>query len=351
MADDMEKQEVASEELVLTPREIAIARGEDPDAVQDTAGEAQDGQAGAADTVQDAASAQNSDSAGGVVAGEEAGAGAGEPAGGKDASRPAAWIDADTREMAASYGLSEEELKDFSGAEEFRRFARIVDQKTLRGKPEPEKPVEKPVEKPAGAKTDTVSADEIDPEEYEKEGYDPSTLKLVRSHKALLDKTAKLEQALSAFQSQQVDAIEKQKARTFHEAVDELGADVFGKMFRENGTVSGEFNAKNEEAREKLFWSARKILDDTMARTGTAPPLKVVLQRAYQAEFAEELRKRDRAELQERLEKQSRARRPSPGRGRSLVSADEAGEVDEATRVANHPAIVKAWEKMNGEGS
>ena len=115
-----------NEPVELTERELAIIGGKDPDAIAEAATENRDG-----------AGAETDDAASSTPADDESTAeSAGEPVkdevpsgGGKEAADSAvpSWIKDDHRELAKSYELTDEDLRDFASETEFRRATRIID--------------------------------------------------------------------------------------------------------------------------------------------------------------------------------------------------------------------------------
>src|SRR5687768_3904430 len=98
----------------LTPRELAIARDEDPDAIEATE-----------EIVEPVTDEPNGSAKEGAQDQET-----------ESKDVPESWIDDSTLELAKSYDLDEEALKSFSSAEEFRKAAVLFDRQLTKAKPE-----------------------------------------------------------------------------------------------------------------------------------------------------------------------------------------------------------------------
>jgi len=323
----------------LTEREIAIIDGVEPKEIkpESDGGEVKEDVGQAASTP--------------VASGKEAA-----PSDDSEAEKP--WADATAVELARSYGLTEDDLKQFSGPEEFNRAALLFD-RTLLSKGQaanavPAKEDNSPAEAAPPPKSDSASPDGlVDPQKFIDAGYDETTVEMAKALRAQQEQTRKLQQYVEQSQAEQQAYSTQRVMETFHDYVDALDDPLFGKSLDEQNKPVA-MQGKSEGAnREKLYQTAYAIQDqlvrDAQLR-GAAPeipPLPVLLRRARLVAFSDEIMKREKREYQERVAAQSKRRRPSAGRPKELSPAEK--ETDPAKALANDPAIVKLWNHLQEE--
>jgi hypothetical protein len=344
----------------LTPREIAIAQGKDPDAVQEEPEHGQESEEG-----QENAQVLASEGRAGTEAqgGEEGSSGNGlrEPTGETEVSR---WVTPEVVAMAESYGLSQDDLDDFESEADFRRMTRLADrslmnaasqrdqyqkylaqQQALQRQPAPVAPA--PVEQIP------------DDETLANNGYDEDYIRLARNTRAMQQELAAVKQFVAG--QQRVNAVQEhtQRLTRFHDAVDELSPERFGRTIDKEGNLVP-LDPKHNEAREKLYNAADAMLREMTVRSRQAgvpprvPPLSVLLRRAEQSIFAKEIRDEERQAFQQRVSEQSRRRRPAAGRPRvgpvpRMGDGGGGEEVDPVKAIANHPSLVAWWNKTQEE--
>lgn len=338
----------------LTEREIAIARGDNPDAVVPSGKEpdAKDGDIGKDGT--DEGDDVADDGAGGTDAGESSPSEGLVAEGGTDAS----WVTPEHLEMAASYGLNEDDLADFKTEADFRRVGRLYDRGLLgsaasrprQGQPQPGKQA---TETPDGQPASTLQL----PSEAElrEAGYDEEYIKIVESHRSLQNELLSVKTYMAEQRRASAVREHTQRLERFHDAVDELDVERFGRTVNDNGEVVP-LDEQHNTARERLYNAADSMLREIVGRARQAnvqprvPPLGVLLRRAEQVVFAKEIREREKTEYQRRVAEQSKRRRPAPGSARRLdPKLATHDKVDEVSAIANHPAIVDWWNKTQDE--
>ena len=133
------------------------------------------------------------------------------------------WIDDSIRELAESYGIEDSDMKGFTSAAEFRRAARLIDQRLAAPPPPP------PAQVPAEEEVD------LDPQKYIDAGYDAETVKLVRVAKSLQDKLKHIEPAIGQFQALHQAATQQGFANSFHDLVDSMEEGLYGRSVDKNG--------------------------------------------------------------------------------------------------------------------
>lgn len=294
----------------LTDREVAIAQGRDPDAVEEPEDEAEE----EADDTE--------------VSGKDADASS-------SSTEDAEWIDDSVKDLAGSYGIDDDTLKSFHDAKDFQKFASILE-KTLGAEPKVEKKAEKEPE--PVPKEEALAAEDIDVEFFEKEGYDEHTLKLVKSVaqgqgviKGLVDRISQLEQRLQ-------EADHKSEQSVLQRDIDELGG-RFGK--------SDSLTSSQQKARDKLIDSIA-LVKESMEKRGEKATNSVVIRRAELLAFGEEIlaeeTAKQKAALEQSVRKQS-AKRRSVGRNtKPPARTERPGEArDPVKAIANDPALVAFW--------
>jgi len=299
--------------IELSEREVAIAKGLDPDGVVPDDTEAGEAEGTEAEIKDDAAS------------GEE----------GKDAP-DSDWIDDDVKALAESYGIDEEGLGSFESASDFKRFASIYEKHLLRAEP-----AEEPAEKPTPATeevADEPADDSPDVKWFEDNGYDEETVKIVRSVvngqktiQGLMSRIEQLEQVLANGDKQrEQDSLQRE--------IDDLG-DRFGK---------GENLTKSQKAARAKLLEAVEVVNQTLSKRGEKVPSSVVLKRAELVAFGDEILAEERTKQQEALlqsvKKQS-AKRRSVGRNtKPPAHRERPGEAQDPVKaIANLPELVALW--------
>lgn len=313
-------------EIKLTDREIAIAEGRDPETIETTdSAPEQDVQEDRVEA-EDAADVSSDD-----------------------------WIDSEAKELASSYGLSDEDLKAFNSADDLRKHTFLLD-KQLYDEAAAGKKVSEPEvkeEKQATGETATSEDDDlIDPKKYSDEGYDEETVKLATSLRRQQEKTReamKLLEELNGWRKSFEDDLAQQEmvqvTNEFHRALDSIGDDRFGRAYDESGRIV-DLNKDAHTHREKV-WEAMKVLENGIyARARekgvapTVPPRDVLVQRAYQLAYPEAVKATKRQQTIETAKAQSAKRRPVGNQGGTRTRPVEATDVDS---LANHPDISKWW--------
>lgn len=380
MSEGMETQE-------LTDREKAIAQGLNPDDVQETeqrvlASPGDDATEGAsAQEAEEGTDAPSGDSAAQdeaateEVAAEDIAVTETEAAEGETeaaaedtavegtAAKETDWVTDRLLGKAASLGVSEQQLREFSGPAEFDRAVALWDgqdhtavRETVTQQVTTEK-VETE-DQPADAKPP------LDLQKYVDAGYDEDTLNLVRAQNTAAERAGKLSEQNVLLGAELVrireDSDKREQAQylnAFHDSVDEMEEGLFGRDRDSTGQLR-ELSREHDGNREKLFEMVRTISDGIVVRaerTGSAPvipPLPVLLDRAQQVVFGEDLRRQEREKIHKEAAAQSKKRRPAVGRAKPSQAApvkkeEPQSDADVALDIANHPDVVAAFEKAN----
>jgi hypothetical protein len=325
--------EKVSDEFELTEREIALCKGEDPDA---------------------ASAEQNEEPGNGTEAVDE----------GKEApqvaeqkteeEKPASWIDEDVKSQAASYGMSEEELAGFKDVNEFRRAGKLVDRHLVKaGKTVEATPPAKVADEKPTTETASPAAEEdlsLDPEQYVKDGYDEQTVKLVRFASRLKKDIESIRESEIRLRRDQTEANNRHRLAMFHSEADRLNRERYGESTDADGRVVK--LTDEQDARRRTLWETVDTIASGIAARAAAegkrpefPSFRVLLRRAEQLAFGEELRKDEQKQMQEKLASQSKRRRPIPGAAivRTPPGGGSGSKGDPIRAIVDHPDLVKLW--------
>lgn len=323
------------EELKLTDREIAIARGLDPDSP--APGEGEEDHQGL---------------------------------GGKEAASPSDnWRTEEIRELAASLGWDDEKLNEFETYDQFIEAAvkhdnelkdlseKVARESERQAPPPPPKRPEKQAETQATTDLDQI---ELDPEKYRAAGYDEETVNIVRYTKALHDELKRLRPAVDEMVRAYEEAKHQSYLNHFHDLLDTMDEERYGRSVDSNGRPVKLPPEKNEN-RRKIYDTAHTLLNGIIAKGAKPeelPPLSTLVKRAELVVFGNEILQKERENFKQRVERQARYRRPLPSRpvvnheGRRperLRGQGMAGLAEIVKDIANHPDVVKLWERLQEE--
>lgn len=253
------------------------------------------------------------------------------------------WYDDDTKALAATYGLTEEDLGAFSGQEEFDRATSFWEkqakslsaQKEVKAEPEEEK--------------EPTPRDEhglIDPEYYKKNEFSEETIALVESLR-------ESQERLLAMQQQQTMAQQQAELNAFHDAVDAYRPDFYGTSLQDDGTpanLSDELADRRQKLMEETYAVAERIArrQEASGQPVRLPPWRVLIKQADNIVFGDVHRRVEQEESLKKLQAQSKRRRPvnttagsSPAMRRTLPNPRDPKEL------AQDPDIIKFWERAN----
>lgn len=344
--------------LELTPRELAIAQGKDPSAVEvETETVSED--AGKESHEESEKESPETDSGGKEAIGKEADGSVEQPASdakkGGDKEVPSStesvesktWIDDEAKSLAQSYNLSDEELQGFGSAAEFKKFATFLDRQLVKPvKEEPAKTSEKPGEK---KKLD------LDLEKYKAAGYDEDTLAIVEFAKAQKEELESLKPVVEQMRQTFAAAEQQRQINAFHDAVDTLGDKRFGLSVDESGRM-GKLSKAEDDARRKLYEASETLVAGIVTRAKAAgkqpeiPPPAVLLRRAKNLAFGEDLKDEAKREATQKIAEQGKRRRPVGNSRAVVVPAPKGATTNEfAKSIADHPDVVNLWNKYQAE--
>lgn len=248
------------------------------------------------------------------------------------------WVTDTVRELAASYGLSEDELADYSDESEFELFAARFEHFRKAQEAKPEEKTETPAEAPVAESQPEAEQSPPDAElesaikAMEEKGFDEE---FISPFRLLLQKSAdrdKKFQETLAKELEQRDAVinqlrerheqeaHVQRVQSFHSLVDTLDAERYGRSVDEKGSFVPLDQSKDENRRK--LWEAIDLIQAKAvsdAQKANAEPKflsqAALLKKAEIMAFGEEMVKNAKAaakaEIVQKAKKQSAKRRPS----------------------------------------
>jgi hypothetical protein len=343
--DELAQEPVKAEgTFPLTPRLVAIAKGEDPDAIVEApAGETVDEQ-----VEQPAEEVAESDDAP-------------EP-------EPTSWVTDSDKQRAVSYGLDPEDLSAYSSREEFGRVTRALDKSySRRQAPQPETQSGRAAEldaKPADAPVDDTkpfdASGKLNLAYYEK-NFDEGTVAAVKAIREQQDTQAKYAQEIEAFRQEQDQAAWQTHVNEFHRAAEEIRPDFFGQTVDKSG-LPIQLGQSELDRRQKL-WDAANVITDHMVRAQeraglppSVPPWKHVLKQAEQLAFGDEIAKHEKAAAKvsreaelKKIAAQSKRVRPVATTTSSHNSYRNAPAADQFSTesIMRHPDVEAALRRIN----
>lgn len=312
--------------MELTARERAIAAGEDPDAVgiapavkEDVVRGTEDGGGEKAEPGQDV-DAASSDGGGTEAAG-------------------AGWVTDEIRQRVESYGLSADDLGAFGSADQFGKFAELVDRHISKpatpAEPKPAQTADSQPQAPLG----------LDPQKYVEAGYDEDTVRLVRFALGLQDKLGVLESEFSGFrkteQEKERQVAESQFMDAFHAIASSRNKNLYG--------ADGDVSREHDDNRRQVY-DAMVTLWAGMESRGLKPPaMSVLFERGEQLALGRKLREVEDKERAKAIAAQSARRRPAAGSRAAAPGGSGRDDGDPIKAIANSPALVKMWTQFQEE--
>lgn len=327
----------------LTDREILIAQGKDPDAI--------DAQVEEANLEQVEEVVEN-----------EGGEGGEDAPGGKDAP-PTAWYNDTTKTLASEYGLGEDDLKAFSGESEFKKTVAFLErQRSQLLTPDQNKQAQEQVQ-------NTPDEAELDVEAYRKAGFDEETIKVVEAHNALSRQLKKQAEMFGGFERQVEELRQFEAARQhqsfcneFHAICDTLEDGLVGRSTDKLGgfvplsETADSNRRKIFDAYVELYQKDLERASAEASRTGKSlaevgiTPSRTLIEQAKTKALSKEIVAYEREKVQRDLQKQSKMRRPSAGASprTGAAPAGASKPVDPVMALVNDPELIKFWNKSQG---
>lgn len=345
----------------LTERELALAQGTNPDAV-------------ATETTVPSAEVSAE-----PVSTEAVPSGVGTDA--ASSTEAKSWITDEHRQLATSYGFNDDDLKDLTSADEFRRATRLIDrQLTSSGQAflAANQPNTQQTATPQTTQATTQAVAnaqaaaklaKIDVGALKAKGYDDDTIALISNQNNVIDEVESLREerkqerekfeqlntSFSQWQQQQAQYARAAQVNAFHDAVDSLGDGRFGKTVSQEGRPV-QLSPQEDALRRKLYETAETLAVGIVARAKAVnaqpqlPPLPVLLRRAQQLAFGDDIRAEAQRDMANKLSEQSKKRRPvASTRATQYVAPSKDGPKtvnDLVKEVSNAPAVVEAWNQM-----
>lgn len=336
------------EEITLTDREIAIARGEDPDDTDAARNIQRDNEARNEDEDDSDEDLEDED----LVDDDEDDSDEDLEDDGGDYE----WSQSDRR-LASQYGLTDEDLQGIPDAKALHTTIDLLERRGAKQQQTDDSSEGDGKETQETETTQDLSGlvkaiDELEElTDEEMEGYSGSDAKLVgivQSTQKVLKQFKGVVGAMEAMQQQNIEQQQRQVVEAFNDTLDGY-ADIYGTM--KDGKVAKHYQAARDQVREQ----AEIIFQGYMNSDREVPPLKDIFEQAIRATHSDQLRKKAPTTKQGRearaakLREQSKTRR-SPGKKQATQSRphEHADPYDPAV-IASDPEITDFWEKTQAE--
>ena len=327
MSDELDLSQVPDSEFELTERELIIAQGGDPDSEEYQNEEASE----------DIEESNISEDSGEIEGSTEAETQEETQVDDGD------WITEEVIEIADAYGIDDDEIVGFDDENAFYNAVTMI-KKRLPDEGEEEEHIEE--EGDGNEFLEKV-------ESLREAGYEDDVLDLFREQYEMTSKEREANKHLtdeiaSIQQNRQEEALAGQ-AMEFHNLVDNLDEDRYGRSF-----VNGQYvdlSKEHDGHREKL-WDAMDTITSGIhrkaERDGVEPQYPSNNELAHEAEllaFADSIREEEQKNISQRIQQQSRKRRPVGSSSRRQAPTKSVS--NEAEDIANDPRLVEFWEKAH----
>ena len=213
------------------------------------------------------------------------------------------WLDDDLKAEIAAYGLSEDELADFSSREELERAMRLFDKTALEAGRKAQAEGEKSPKRGEDGRFQKGETEEAEPVKSET-GYQ---IQLDRDlyDEDLVNELTRMrdhyESRVSALEARQAENDAKAEVLLFDGLVDQMGhADLFG--------TSGKETAKQLERRQSLYDAAKAHVLGMKVMGRDVELDQSLVQRVARMAFAEDFSKKDLKAATRKISKQSNGR-------------------------------------------
>ena len=333
------KDDIASTEpeaVTLTDREIAIAKGEDPDTPPEVE----------ASTETEPQAEQEQE----VIEEPQAEA---EEVADEPEEEPQHVFSIGDKRLAARYGLTEDDLIKFGSSEALHHALDLFDKAGTSLNKSSEK---ESTESPAEVSAEDAAADEdgralsdsalefrkLDISKYENadEPYDKDTIELVKHVRKAEDMIEKLASVIQQNTTSNNSA-------AFHDLLDKY-PEVYGNTMKDGQPVR--IDSKYEAARQAVRDQAETIYAGLVAKKGNIPPVEKIIEQAMMSVHGKDLVPKGKASTRaEKLKKQSSMKR-SVGSAATTKKRNEA-DIDpaDAKSIARHPDIEAFFRKAQEE--
>lgn len=312
----------------LTPRQIALASGKNPSDVDDEVDDVQI-EAAEDEASEDAVSDESNETE--YFPDDDY-----EPEG-ED------WLDDKAKAYAASYGLTDQDLKSFGSMEDLERFGQLTDRRLATQYQEFQ---QKPPKETDSSKTPTGNTgpfELFDPQKLIDDNYDDTTVGLGKALRAT-------QEALQKIMSNSGEAPDE--FRDFDSSLDKMDESLFGTAFDAKGKRR-QLSAAHAANRRAVFDAMDMVSRSVEAQQKESGqemqiPQDILLQRAVSIAFGDV---RSRPKNTAALQQQSRRRRPAGGRANGSMGAviPRTTSDEDVAAIARSPKIRSFWEKAQRE--
>ncbi|MEO1615055.1 MAG: hypothetical protein AAFV88_04345 [Planctomycetota bacterium] len=264
----------------------------------------------------------------------------------------------ETQQFAQSYGLSAKDLTEFESKEELERFGRMVDRNLASGTQpatsqipgfqQHQQPEPRPQAKQEPAATESADQDDdvdqpFDIEKMKAENYDENFIRVAKAHNRQIEQ--RKQQEVESQQRAHHDALV-----SFHKALDSLDESQFGKVFDEGGGRVKQIGNVHQMNRDSVFQTMQRMYDSLAVQGQANIPIEHIARRAAGIVMGDMVSQKTEPDPKrtESVRRQSRKRRPTSSGARSGGSNAPApqGGSDEVAEVANNPKLKQFWDKV-----
>ena len=245
----------------------------------------------------------------------------------------------EVKDLAASYGFADEDLAEMGSRDEFERAGALVDKRMLEMSVSPSPPADAtPPEQeqktePEAEADDREKAEALWKEIENSDDYEPN-FKFLAKQTRLLQEQLDRERAEASQAS--VNEAQLKEVQLFDQVVDNLGLDVVGQKFDDEGKAK-ELPQAAFQVRGGLYQRVLDLRALEQSRTGSDPGMtNEIIRRAARVELAKEFQEQESRKRKENLSSQS-ARRRSVGVSGRNQDAKLNRDPHDPANIANHP--------------
>ena len=259
------------------------------------------------------------------------------------------WLTDELKNYALSYGLKDDDLKQFNSADDLERFGEATDLRQSQSRYQ-EHQVAEP-KKAATEEGETEQEADEDEDDWdvllakmEEENYDDASKLLARKGKAQEEKIKAMEERGQADAQAAEEKLVGAELLEFDKALDSTDTALFGKSVDKDGNQVN-LSPAFDENRRAVFSEYLRIKQQVADR-GDEVPMGILVERARRTTFGG-------ATVSDRVANQSRRRRPTgSNRGQNGGSAPASRSGDDVSAIAQSPKMRAFWEqtqRSNGQ--
>lgn len=195
------------------------------------------------------------------------------------------WVLDRDRRYAATLGLTEDALADFGSRDELEKFGRLM---SLAQKPEPKAEPEPQPESAEYVDKPFLPNGDINVEWYRKHDYDEGQIALAEAKAKDAKKLAEISQQFESLQGYLAEQHRDRDLNDFHDALDNLDGEFFGKTIAEGKAVV--ISEQLGRRRSDVFAQLDVAAESLARRLGHPPSMAQKVELAAQLAYGNELK-------------------------------------------------------------